>query len=754
MYLAAGGEIVRLYDTDEYNLHQKFKPLTHAKKKIVRDIAWSPNGKYFGIIVDADDSLEVTKMGEMMEPHESIAVSDPNAIAFPKQSTGSAAVGTKGGVIHTVDYINKKALVTFPSCGSKITSMDYSSTDTTLAVGTTNGKIFIVGVRPKKIMREFSLPTAQVVSQVKYHNVRRGIMAASSHEGDVIVWDTNFNSVDCKFSDHTAQCTGVVFSPYNKYFMATVGFDYCVYCYDMRAKRQVLKARIPAAGTSLDCHKNGNILAVSTVNGIIDIFDLRNTAAPVKEHVTKGRTIKILYQLEPEVGDSRKSSSGKASSLERLVHKRNSSDFTANPLGPPITETCVSVSEESRSSDDSSLDSVFSPIRVKSPMKPTNEISSQSSLSLAVKQRSCHLLSEDLKTPSSALSKKGSPAGHSLTCNNSEEFVAGLLRTASKTRAEFGHLCSINETGSEEKKLSQTVENSTDPKIPLITISNGHSKDDYKTSDEASKLSEVKLSFLNNNQKFAFPSPKKGSPSVHGFTCNTTEEFAANLVNDVSTARCNQPRPLLGNINEMSEGEETKFQKSTHDLIVLSTPQMPVKNGHQKDSVIPASPKESGHSDHSNVIEEVLSTCNREEEDELSEVDTSDLLQKYSITRELGKECDVTLSLNQTNDFRSVGEDVAVVQAEEGSPKTPVEDEARDEACAVAPMPSECLSTLKEYIDDKYMELIDVLHSNCSKMHLFNMFINSKEEIMLEKILKILEKQTNVQKVDKCVGTR
>ena len=150
--------------------------------------------------------------------------------------------------------------------------------DSFIAAGCKTGSVYLLNSVTNKVGSPMSCGSDQV-SSLRYSTVaaRVSLLAASSLSGAVTFFDCNTDSVVKNFTEHSAPCTGVAFSPINGSLVLSCGLDKKCVFYDIdtkRAVKQFIRTDYPL--TAVELISDGRTVVLGTSQGKVLFYDLRN----------------------------------------------------------------------------------------------------------------------------------------------------------------------------------------------------------------------------------------------------------------------------------------------------------------------------------------------------------------------------------------------------------------------------------------------------------------------------------------------
>jgi WD40 repeat protein len=259
-------------------------------------------------------------------------------------------VGNSHGIIEIFDFKSQtqkrkayKIQPESPSGGQvAVNWIGWSKNDRYIATGNSDGSIVLfnaVMTQMNKPLHFSAFRQAQTsplknisVTAMNYSIFNPGSLGAAYDEGSVALWDTNKESVSISYKSHNLPCTTISLSPVSAILMVSGGIDGLITLYDVNQKKPLKQIEASKNGiASIEFFKNGYLLCVGTLNGHIQVFDLRNDQQvynSFKAHETSVNCIKILQNVSSQqmkVFSSLKCHSANFSMLENTLPCRPTS---------------------------------------------------------------------------------------------------------------------------------------------------------------------------------------------------------------------------------------------------------------------------------------------------------------------------------------------------------------------------------------------------------------------------------------------
>ena len=170
------------------------------------------------------------------------------------------------------------------------------------------------------------------VTAMNYSTFNPGLLGAAYDEGSVALWDTNKEMVSISYKAHNLPCSTIALSPVSGMLMVSGGVDGLIALYDVNQKKPLKLIEASKNGiASIEFFKNGYLLCVGTLNGLIQVIDLRNDQQAYNSfqaHSTSVNCIKTLQNISSQqmkLLSGLKSHSSNLSSLENTLSQRSMS---------------------------------------------------------------------------------------------------------------------------------------------------------------------------------------------------------------------------------------------------------------------------------------------------------------------------------------------------------------------------------------------------------------------------------------------
>ena len=133
------------------------------------------------------------------------------------------------------------------------------------------------------------------INTMKFSSLLKEIIGISFEDGSIKIFNLSKNEILFSFNNiHLGECTSISFSPVHKSFLCTSGLDGKINFYDFeKEKRQVTSINTGKKITSVTFVEKGDHILCSDENGIVYLYDLRNSRE--EKCVFKGNKGKIHY---------------------------------------------------------------------------------------------------------------------------------------------------------------------------------------------------------------------------------------------------------------------------------------------------------------------------------------------------------------------------------------------------------------------------------------------------------------------------
>lgn len=143
------------------------------------------------------------------------------------------------------------------------------------------------------------------IKLLQFSPFKKQVLGSATENGSIYIWDCNTRAVTASFqSYHNSPVTGLAFSAVNHMLMCTAGLDQKVHFYDIQEKRVVKTMELDAPITSLAFYGEGHTIAIGTLYGNIQIYDLRaTTTAKANLRGHEGSSVNWLDFINPRGKD-------------------------------------------------------------------------------------------------------------------------------------------------------------------------------------------------------------------------------------------------------------------------------------------------------------------------------------------------------------------------------------------------------------------------------------------------------------------
>uniref|UniRef100_T1JHL6 Anaphase-promoting complex subunit 4 WD40 domain-containing protein n=1 Tax=Strigamia maritima TaxID=126957 RepID=T1JHL6_STRMM len=277
--LASAGDNIKLWDAANYTLNHEYSP--HSSNN-VSDISWSYDGQFLASASSNGDKLMVALIN-YFNICEVSPKSDQHCVCFSKNTTRHLLSGGKNGELSLWDLKLHQVKKTFTGHSAPITKVQFNSNDSTILSGSARGDVILHNVVTGLASSPLRAPKVQAIRDLKYSVTKRYLFATASDDGIINLWDANSRNMVHSFKEaHNAPAMALAFSPVNEMLLTSVGLDKKIVCFDVKTKGPVKSLTSDQPLTSMDFLNDGVTLAVGSTRGKISIFDLRQSATPIR----------------------------------------------------------------------------------------------------------------------------------------------------------------------------------------------------------------------------------------------------------------------------------------------------------------------------------------------------------------------------------------------------------------------------------------------------------------------------------------
>ena len=274
-------------------------------------------------------------------------------------SIGRLVVGNSHGMIEIFDFKSqtqkRKTYKIHPESQNggqnvAVNWIGWSKNDRYIATGNSDGSIVLFNSVMNQMNKPLfykaygqtqTLPLKNMsVTAMSYSTFNPASLGAAYDEGSVAVFDTNKESVSISYKAHNLPCSTIALSPVSGMLMVSGGVDGLIALYDVNQKRPLKLIEASKNGiASIEFFKNGYLLCVGTLNGQIQVIDLRNDQQAYNSFQAHGTSVNCIKTLQNVSGQqmkfisSLKSHSSNMSSLESTLPLRpGSTNSVGNSL--------------------------------------------------------------------------------------------------------------------------------------------------------------------------------------------------------------------------------------------------------------------------------------------------------------------------------------------------------------------------------------------------------------------------------------
>ncbi len=177
--------------------------------------------------------------------------------------------------------MKKKSIKILQSPSESINCIVYTNKDRFIVSGNSNGTIVLYNTLTNQITSTLVPNGKKEIHNIpltyfNYSSSNTSNLVSAYEDGTVILWDIMRGTPSFISKSHSSPCTSVILSPLNDFFLVSGGLDGIIALHDTSSKEKLKSVKCSSGITSIDMHKNGSTLCVGTINGTIQMYDLRN----------------------------------------------------------------------------------------------------------------------------------------------------------------------------------------------------------------------------------------------------------------------------------------------------------------------------------------------------------------------------------------------------------------------------------------------------------------------------------------------
>ncbi|CAG9314962.1 unnamed protein product [Blepharisma stoltei] len=276
--IASCSTVILTHDFDSSNLLLRIQ--NHSGK--INCVTWNHNNRI--LASSGDDSsifLSLAETGERVGVFE-VKEEQPspvNSIAFTSKSDLLAS-GYANGTVKVWDLHKKEVSMNVRQHSDSVSCVSWNATDTQVASGSLSGEIALHSMLTQVSVANLKQKGSGGIKLLQFSQLKKQLLGAATDNGSVYIWDANSRTVTASFPNfHNSPVTGLAFSSVNHMLMCTAGLDHKVHFYDIQERRVVKTMELEAPITSLAFNGEGHTIAIGTLYGGVQIYDLRSTNA-------------------------------------------------------------------------------------------------------------------------------------------------------------------------------------------------------------------------------------------------------------------------------------------------------------------------------------------------------------------------------------------------------------------------------------------------------------------------------------------
>ncbi|CAF1032951.1 unnamed protein product [Brachionus calyciflorus] len=350
MFVSSGNE-VKIWNSDSNDLITEYAPL-NSNIGTIHSFAIRPDNSQIACVFESGCIKFLNFESGFQE--DGIDGSESKACCY--DSTGRQfAVGTMNSLIEIYDTKTmKKKFWKIKESNTPVNCISWSKTDRNLATGHPNGSIVIFN----SVMSNFGKPLyhpkyndlkSQIVTALQWSFKNPPQLAAGYDDGSVILWDTIKCSTSSIVKAHNSPCTTVLQGLGPTPLLISSCLDGYINLFDCNSNKTVKTIACRSGITSCDLALNGVTMCIGTINGNIQIHDIRQSSNPMtmfKAHETAVHCIKYSQNL-PNQSRSTNNSIYNNQTVQiegqSLIKKSNSYNFDLNQQNTNILNPLASV---------------------------------------------------------------------------------------------------------------------------------------------------------------------------------------------------------------------------------------------------------------------------------------------------------------------------------------------------------------------------------------------------------------------------
>lgn len=270
---------------------------TPCTTSAISHVSWCNDGNYLALLSEnANPEIVSTRdKNSARLVHIVQVVPDVTSLAFQKTTKKYLALGTANAQVALYDTKHRAITKLYSNLTASVLNVDFSLEDHCMAAACSDGRIAVYGLIEGDICETLKLPNTARPTSLLFHPKRSNYLAASTENGEVVLWDIITTRKVFHVQSHGCPISGMALTT-DDAFLVSVGENHKLCVYDISAGECTFRSCLQEPLTAVDVMTAANYMAVGCSTGNVYLYDMRKLVQPVfslKPH--SNRINKVLF---------------------------------------------------------------------------------------------------------------------------------------------------------------------------------------------------------------------------------------------------------------------------------------------------------------------------------------------------------------------------------------------------------------------------------------------------------------------------
>lgn len=296
MFLTAGA-VVKFHTWPAEENEPSDLIYTPSTTSNITHVSWCNDGNYLALLTENGNPEIVSTRDKNSARlvHTVQVVPDVTSLAFQRTTKKYLALGTANAQVALYDTKHRAITKLYSNLTSSVRDVDFNLEDHCMAAACTDGRISVYGLIEGDICETLKLPNTARPTSLRFHPKRPNHLAASSENGDVVLWDIITTRKIFHVQSHSCPVSGLALTS-DDAFLVSVGENHKLCVYDIGAGECTFRSSLQEPLSAVDVMTAANYMAIGCNSGNVYLYDMRKLVQPVFSYKPHSKRInKILF---------------------------------------------------------------------------------------------------------------------------------------------------------------------------------------------------------------------------------------------------------------------------------------------------------------------------------------------------------------------------------------------------------------------------------------------------------------------------